>query len=39
MEIGIEKCALVNVQRGKVTSTEGIQLPDGNNITDIDETG
>ena len=39
MEFGIGKCALVNIQRGKVTRTEGIQLPDGNNIKDIDETG
>ena len=39
MEFGMEKCALVNIQRGKVTRTDGIQLPDGNNIKDIDETG
>ena len=39
MEFGIEKCTLVNIQRGKVTRTEGIQLPDGNIIKDIDETG
>ena len=39
MEFEIEKCALVNIQRGKVTRTEGIQLPDGNSIKDIDETG
>ena len=39
MEFGIEKSAHVNIQRGKVTRTEGIQLPDGNNIKDIDETG
>ena len=32
MKFRIEKCALVNIQRGKVTRTEGIQLPDGNNI-------
>ena len=38
MEFGIEKCAPVNIQRGKVTSTEGIQLPHGNNIKDIHET-
>ena len=38
MEFGIEKCALVNIQRGKVTRTEGIQLPDGHNIKNIDET-
>ena len=28
MEFGIEKCALVNIQRDKVTRTEGIQLPE-----------
>ena len=28
MEFGMEKCALVNIQRGKVTRTKGIQLPD-----------
>ena len=39
MEFGIEKCTLVNIQRGKVTKTEGTQLPDGNNIKNIDETG
>ena len=39
MEFGIEKCTLVNIQRGKVTKPEGIQLPDGNNIKNIDETG
>ena len=39
MEFGIEKSALVNIQRGKVTRTEGIRLPDGNNIRTIDETG
>ena len=39
MEFGIEKCALVNIQRGKVPRLEGIQLPDENNIKDIDETG
>ena len=35
MEFGIEKCALVNIQRGKITRTEGIEPPDGNNIKDI----
>ena len=38
MELGIEKFALVNIQKGKVTRTEGIQLPDRNNTEDIDET-
>ena len=39
MEFGTEKCTLVNIQRGKVTRAERIQLPDGNSIKDIDETG
>ena len=39
MKFGIEKCTHVNIQRGKVTRTEGILLPDGNNIKDLDETG
>ena len=39
MEYRIEKCTLVNIQRGKVTRTDGIQLPHENNIKDIDETG
>ena len=39
IQFEIEKSAHVNIQRGKVTRTEGIQLPDGNNTKDIDETG
>ena len=31
MKFEIGKCAFVNIQRGKVARTEGIQLPDGNN--------
>ena len=38
IEFGIEKCALVNILRGKITRTERIQLLDGNNIKDINET-
>ncbi|XP_066944517.1 uncharacterized protein [Macrobrachium rosenbergii] len=37
--IQIEKCTLVNIQKGKVTRTEGMKLPDGNNIRYINETG
>ena len=37
MEFGIEKCSHVNIQRGKVKMTEGIQLPGGNNIKDEGE--
>ncbi|XP_068250300.1 uncharacterized protein [Palaemon carinicauda] len=39
MEFGIEKCASVNIQKGKITGTEGIKLPDGSNIKHIDGTG
>ena len=39
MEFGIDKCALVNLIRGKVTRIEGIQLPDGSQIKEIDEAG
>ncbi|XP_066950703.1 uncharacterized protein [Macrobrachium rosenbergii] len=39
MEFGIEKYALDSIQKGKVTRTEGIKLPDGNIIKHIDETG
>ncbi|XP_066983792.1 uncharacterized protein [Macrobrachium rosenbergii] len=39
MESGIEKCALINVQEGKVTRTECIKLLDGNSIKHINETG
>ena len=39
MKFGIEECALVNIKRGKIIRTEGIQLPGGNNIKDIAETG
>ena len=36
MEFGIKKCAHVNIQRGKVARTEGIQLPDGINIDETE---
>ena len=39
MEFGIEKCALINIKRGKTITTEGIRLPDGNIIKEIDENG
>ena len=35
MEFGIGKCVPVNIQKGKVTRTEGIQMPHRNNIKDI----
>ena len=39
MEFGIEKCALINTQRGKVIRSTGIQMPDGNTIKEIDKSG
>ena len=35
MEFGIEKFANVNIQKGKVTWAEGIQLPDAGAFLDI----
>ncbi len=32
MEFGLEKCATLSVQRGKVISTEGVKLPEGNTV-------
>ena len=32
MELGILKCAVVSLQRGKKTRWEGIQLPNGQEI-------
>ncbi|XP_068209127.1 uncharacterized protein [Palaemon carinicauda] len=39
MEFAIEKCALVNIQKSKVTGTKGIKLAEGSNIKHIDGTG
>ena len=35
MEFGIDKCAVINVVKGKATQTEGIKLPDNKTIKDI----
>ena len=40
LEIRIEKCPLINKEKGEVTKTKGIQLPDSNRrIKGINETG
>ncbi|XP_068207424.1 uncharacterized protein [Palaemon carinicauda] len=36
---GIKRFALVNIQKAKVTRTEGIKLPDGSHMKCIDDTG
>ena len=35
MEFGIDKCAVVNISKGKIIQTEGIHLPDNKTIKDI----
>ena len=35
MEFGIDKCAVVNINKGKIIQTEGIKLPDNKTIKDI----
>ena len=37
MKFGIKKCGVLIVERGKVIRTDGIRLPDGQHMKDIDE--
>ena len=39
MEFGFEKCAMVVIKSGAKVKTEGIQLPGGGTIKDLDEKG
>ena len=39
MQFGIKKCRVLMMERGKVIRTDGIRLPDGQGMKDIDETG
>ena len=39
MEFGIKKCGVIIMNRGKVKSTDGIELPSGEKIREIDEGG
>ena len=39
MQFGIKKCGVLIMERGKVIRTDGIRLPDGQHMKDIDETG
>ena len=39
MQFGMKKCGVLITERGKVIRTDGIRLPDGQHMTDIDETG
>ena len=37
MDFGIDKCAKLMLRRGKVTASDGIELPDGREIKSLDE--
>ena len=39
MQFGIKKCGVLIMERRKVIRTDGIGLPDGQDMKDIDETG
>ena len=39
MQFGINKCGVLIMERGKVIRTDGIRLPDGQDMKDIDEAG
>ena len=39
MEFGIKKCGVIIMYRGKVKSTDGIELPSGEKIREIEEGG
>ena len=39
MQFGIKKCGVLTIERGKVIRTDGIRLPDGQHMKDIDENG
>ena len=39
MQFGIKKCGVVIMERGKIIRTNGIRLPDGQHMKDIDKTG
>ena len=39
MQFGIKKCGVLIMERGKSIRTDGIRLPDGQHMKDIDKTG
>ena len=39
VEFSIKKCGVIIMNRGKVKSTDGIELPSGENIREIEEGG
>ena len=39
MQLGIKKCGVLIMETGKVIWTDGIRIPDGQHMKDVDETG
>ena len=39
LEVGIKKCGVIIMNREKVKSTDGIELPSGEKIREIEEKG
>ena len=39
MEFGLDKCAMLEMQVGRQVACEGIDLPDGQRIKEVDENG
>ena len=39
IELGIKKCGVITMDRRKVKSTDGIELPSSEKITEIEEDG
>ena len=39
MEFGLEKCAVLILKRGKMSKSQGIELPDGRRMKDVDLVG
>ena len=37
MDFGIEKCAMIQMKRGKFVMSEGIELPNGKKIRSLDD--
>ena len=39
MEFGIKKCGVLVLKRGTVVSSEGVEMPDGERIKEVEKNG
>jgi len=39
MEFGLKKCGILNLKRGKVARCEGMKLPDGEVLKEVEQEG